>query len=184
MKKILAFAGSNSTTSINQRLVHATSELIDFAEVNVINLRNYNAPMFGVDLEAAEGAPQAMKELAALIDEHDAFIISTPEHNSMPPAFFLNVIDWLSRINRSIFSHKPVLLMSTSPGARAGVSALAILEATLPRFAGDVAGVYSLPSFNENFKDQMIHNETEMQKLKQQIQAFKLKIIQLEEVKS
>ena len=182
MKKILAFAGSNSSNSINFKLIKATSELIDFAEVNVIDLRDYSVHMFGVDIEAAEGAPDKMKELSELINAHDAFIISTPEHNSMPPAFFLNIIDWLSRINRSIFGSKPVLLMSTSPGARAGVSALAILEATLPRFAGDVAGVYSLPSFNDNFNDQIIHNEVEVEKLKQQIKAFQTKLMLVESI--
>lgn len=184
MKKILAFAGSNSSTSINQQLIVATSNLIDFAKVDVINLKDYSVHMFGVDIEAEEGAPEKMKELTTLISDYDAFIIATPEHNSMPPAFFLNIIDWLSRINRSIFGHKPVMAMSTSPGARAGVSALAILESTLPRFGGDVSAVYSLPSFNDNFKNNEIVNPEELEKLKLQIQSFKLKISQFEKIES
>lgn len=184
MKKILAFAGSNSSTSINQQLVIATSNLIDFAQVDVINLRDYSVHMFGVDIEAEEGAPEKMKELSLLIAGYDAFIVATPEHNSMPPAFFLNIIDWLSRINRSIFGHKPILALSTSPGARAGVSALAILEKTLPRFGGEVAAVYSLPSFDENFKNDKITNLGELEKLKQQIEAFKLKVTQFEKMES
>lgn len=172
MKKILAFAGSNSSTSINHQLVVSAANLIDFAQVDIINLRDYNVHMFGVDIEAEEGIPEKMKELSALISTYDAYIIATPEHNSMPPAFFLNIIDWLSRINRSIFGNKPVLIMSTSPGARAGVSALAILESILPRFGGEVAGVYSLPSFNENFKEFVIHHPEELEKLKQQIRKL------------
>ncbi len=182
MKRILAFAGSNSSRSINHQLVVAVANLIDFAQVDMINLRDYSVHMFGVDIEAEEGAPEKMKELSALISSYDAFIISTPEHNSMPPAFFLNIIDWLSRIERKIFGGKPVLAMSTSPGGRAGISALAILESTLPRFGGEVAGVYSLPSFNDNFKDFEIQHPEELSKLKQQINAFQLKINQLEEI--
>ena len=52
MKKILAFAGSNSSQSINQQLIVSTSNLIDFAHVDVINLRDYSVHMFGVDVEA------------------------------------------------------------------------------------------------------------------------------------
>lgn len=184
MKKILAFAGSNSSTSINQQLIVATSNLIDFAQVDVINLRDYSVHMFGVDIEAEEGAPEKMIELSVLIADYDAFILSTPEHNSMPPAFFLNIIDWLSRINRSIFGLKPIMVMSTSTGARAGVSALAILESTLPRFGGEVSAVYSLPSFNDNFKNNQIVNLEEVEKLKQQIQAFKIKVNQFDKMES
>lgn len=180
MKKILAFAGSNSSTSINQQLIIATSYLIDFAQVDVINLRDYSVHMFGVDIEAKEGIPQKMEELSALISSYDAFIIATPEHNSMPTAFFLNILDWLSRITRSIFGNKPVLVMSTSPGPKAGIAALAILERTLPRFGGEVVGVYSLPNFNDNFKDFVIHHPEELEKLKQQISSLQMRINQLE----
>jgi NAD(P)H-dependent FMN reductase len=178
MKKILAFAGSNSSTSINHQLVVAVSNMVDFAQVDVISLRDYGVHMFGVDIEAEEGFPAKMVELIELIRLYDGFIISTPEHNSMPPAFFLNIIDWLSRLDRSIFGGKPTLVMSTSPGPRAGISALTILENTLPRFGADVAGAYAFPSFNDNLKDLIIHNEEELNKLNFQIQLLKEKINQ------
>jgi len=173
MKKILAFAGSNSSQSINQQLIVSTSNLIDFAHVDVINLRDYSVHMFGVDVEAEEGLPSKMIELRDLISTYDGYIISTPEHNSMPPAFFLNIIDWLSRIDRSIFGNKPTLVMSTSPGPRAGISALKILENTLPRFGADVVGAYAFPSFNDNLKDSVIHNVEELEKIKTQLSIFK-----------
>ena len=176
MKKILAFAGSNSSQSINQQLIVSTSNLIDFAHVDVINLRDYSVHMFGVDVEAEEGLPSKMIELRDLISNYDGYIISTPEHNSMPPAFFLNIIDWLSRIDRSIFGNKPTLVMSTSPGPRAGISALKILENTLPRFGADVVGAYAFPSFNDNLKDSVIHNEEELAKIKTQLSILKTQV--------
>ncbi len=176
MKKILAFAGSNSSQSINQQLIVSTSNLIDFAHVDVINLRDYSVHMFGVDVEAEEGLPSKMIELRDLISTYDGYIISTPEHNSMPPAFFLNIIDWLSRIDRSIFGNKPTLVMSTSPGPRAGISALKILENTLPRFGADVVGTYAFPSFNDNLKDSVIHNEEELAKIKTQLSILKTQV--------
>ncbi len=176
MRKILGFAGSNSSTSINLQLVKATANLIDFAHVDVIDLRDYSVHMFGVDVEAEHGLPVKMLELIELIRQYDGFIIATPEHNSIPPAFFLNIIDWLSRIDRSIFGGKPTLLMSTSTGPRGGVSALTILENTLPRFGSEVAGVYAFPSFKENLKDLNFQNEEELQKLIAEIQKLKYKI--------
>jgi NAD(P)H-dependent FMN reductase len=176
MKKILAFAGSNSSKSINHQLIISTANLIDFAQIDVINLREYSVHMFGVDIEEEEGSPAKMIELLNLIQSYDGFIISTPEHNSMPPAFFLNIIDWLSRIDRLIFGNKPTLVMSTSPGPRAGISALTILENTLPRFGAEVTGAFSFPSFNDNLKDTVIHNEEELEKLKIQIQILKNKM--------
>ncbi len=179
MKKILAFAGSNSSKSINHQLIISTANLIDFAHVDVINLSDYSVHMFGVDIEEKEGSPSKMFELMNLIQTYDGFIISTPEHNSMPPAFFLNIIDWLSRIDRLIFGNKPTLVMSTSPGPRAGISALTILENTLPRFGAEITGVFAFPSFNENLKVNIIQNEKELEKLKKQIQILKNRMMVL-----
>ena len=66
--------------------------------------------------------------------------------------------------------------MSTSTGPRGGVSALTILENTLPRFGSEVAGVYAFPSFKENLKDLNFQNEEELQKLIAEIQKLKYKI--------
>ncbi len=178
MKKILAFAGSNSSTSINHQLVLATSELIDFAQVDVISLRDFSVHIFGVDIEAEHGSPEQMKELMNLIKSYDGFIISTPEHNGIPPAFFLNILDWLSRIERRIFGEKPTFLLSTSTGPRAGISALQILENVIPRFGADVSGVYAFPSFNHNFADAKIQNQEELDKLKNQLTFFESKILE------
>ena len=178
MKKILAFAGSNSSTSINHQLVVATSNLIEFAHVDVVSLRDYNVHIFGVDIEAEEGSPEQMKKLMDLIKSYDGYIISTPEHNGIPPAFFLNILDWLSRIERRIFGEKPTFLLSTSTGPKAGISALQILENVIPRFGADVSGIYAFPSFNHNFQDASIKNEEELNKLKNQLLFFESKILE------
>jgi NAD(P)H-dependent FMN reductase len=49
MKKILAFSGSNSSVSINQRLVKAAAKLV--AGIDVIDLRDYDAPIYSQDIE-------------------------------------------------------------------------------------------------------------------------------------
>ena len=100
MKTILLFSGSNSSTSINNELIHYTATLFRNAETKVIDLRDYEPPMFSADLEKEIGTHPKIKTLADLIASVDGVVVSTPEHNSMPPAFFKNILDWLSRIQK------------------------------------------------------------------------------------
>ena len=58
MKKILAFAGSNSKTSINKQLATYAASLVGNAEVNVVDLNDYPLPLYGIDLENVSGIPE------------------------------------------------------------------------------------------------------------------------------
>ena len=47
MGKIIAFSGSNSAQSINQKMVIAVGDLIEGHEVQVLDIRDYPAPLYG-----------------------------------------------------------------------------------------------------------------------------------------
>ncbi len=148
--KILAFSGSNSSTSINQQLIHAVAPLVDFAEVEIIDLRDYPAPLFGVDLEKSSGYPESMQTLNAKFNDADAFIVSSPEHNGSMPAFFKNALDWISRISTNkIFKEKPCVFLAASPGARGGASVLDHLLTIMPYRGAQVIGGHGVGSFSE-----------------------------------
>jgi len=49
--KILAFAGSNSSTSINKQLVTYTSAQLQEHTVHIIDLNDYEMPLFSIDRE-------------------------------------------------------------------------------------------------------------------------------------
>lgn len=49
--KILAFAGSSSSTSINRELVKFVLKDFQEDEINLIDLNDFNMPVFSVDLE-------------------------------------------------------------------------------------------------------------------------------------
>ena len=51
MKKILAFSGSNSSSSINQKLVKYVASAITEHDVKVLNLISYAMPMYSEDEE-------------------------------------------------------------------------------------------------------------------------------------
>ncbi|MFT6244554.1 MAG: NAD(P)H-dependent FMN reductase [Salibacteraceae bacterium] len=153
MGKILAFSGSNSKNSINQKLILVTSEIVEGHEVEVINLRDYDAPLYGIDLEIESGIPASMKRLSEKMSAVDGYIISTPEHNGSMSALLKNTIDWLSRIEQKAFQNKPTVFMSTSPGPRGGISALSHIVDVMPYRGAEVVGHYALGSFDEHYKD-------------------------------
>lgn len=151
MKKILAFSGSNSSTSINQQLVKIASTYAVNAEVEVIDLRDYEALIFGLDLEK-EGVPSAMVELKEKMHSVDGFIVSSPEHNGSMPAFLKNSLDWVSRQGGKIFNDKPVVFLSTSPGPRGGASVLKHLVEIMPYRGAKVVGSHGVGSFESKLE--------------------------------
>lgn len=150
MAAILSLAGSNSSTSINYKLVKHTSSLIEGHEIRLLNMARYPFPMYSED-EEKQGYSNSLVELKNDIQRADAIILSVNEHNSNPSAYFKNVIDWLSRLERKFLLDKKVLLMSTSGGKRGGIGSIGVIESLLPRFGAEIISTFSLPSFHENF---------------------------------
>ena len=159
MKKILAFAGSNSSTSINFQLLTYVANRIQGHEVKIRNFKQYELPLYSVDREKEKGIPINAKLMNKSIQQHDAVIIAVNEHNGNVSAYFKNIIDWLSRLDRNFLEGKKILLISTSPGKRGAAAALEYTKGILPRFGGEIIESFSLPSFNDNFKDGEVLNE-------------------------
>lgn len=154
MKKILVFSGSNSTKSINDKLVQFAASQIVGHNIEVIKLTNYALPLFSEDIEQERGYPIDLKMLHNKIKEADALIISVNEHNGMISAFFKNILDWLSRLERKFLDEKKILLMSTSTGKRGGSGALEYMKYILPRFGANLIESFSIPSFAHNFSEE------------------------------
>ena len=172
------FSGSNSSQSVNQKLVTYTATLLKSGTPNVISLRDFEAPLFSVDLENSEGHPQSMIALNELFNSHDGFVISLPEYNSSVTPVFKNTVDWISRIETPIFKKKPVLLMSTSPGKRGGITNLNHIAGLMQWWGGEVAATFSLPSFFEHFDVEkgMLKNDDKMKELQEAVSTFESKL--------
>ena len=149
--KIIAFAGSNSQQSINKHLASYASTLFENAQVEVLDLNNFEMPVFSVDLEKEIGQHEKAQLFLNKIENADILVISLAENNGNYSVAFKNVFDWSSRITKEVFQQKPMLLMATSPGPRGGASVLEIAKNNLPRYGGDIKATFSLPSFNTNF---------------------------------
>jgi chromate reductase len=149
--KIIAFGGSPSKNSINKKLATYAAGLFENAEVEVLDLNDFQMPLFSVDIEVTIGQHPLAQVFLDKIATADILVVSLAENNGNYSAAFKNVVDWSSRINGKIFQNKPTLLMATSPGARGGASVLEIAKNNFPRFTADIKATFSLPSFNDNF---------------------------------
>ena len=151
MRKIIAFAGSSSKTSINKQLVTYAANQFENASVEVLDLYDYDMPVFSVDKEKENGIHKLATDFYAKIGSADLIVISFAEHNGVYATAFKNIFDWTSRVNMNVFQEKPMFLLATSPGPRGGSTVLEIAKNRFPFQGGIVKGSYSLPSFGENF---------------------------------
>uniref|UniRef100_A0AB33KYK5 NAD(P)H-dependent oxidoreductase n=1 Tax=Tenacibaculum sp. Pbs-1 TaxID=3238748 RepID=A0AB33KYK5_9FLAO len=172
MKKIIAFAGSNSKKSINKQLVTYASSLLGGIEVSVLDLNDYPLPIYGIDKEIEEGVPENAAIFLEKIKEADGIAVSLAEHNGNFTVAFKNIIDWMSRIEQKIWHNKPMLLLSTSPGGRGGASSMAIAKNGFPHMGANVIADFSLPKFHDNFNDGRIVNEEFNEKIKEAVTTF------------
>ncbi len=151
MKKIIAFGASSSKTSINKQLATYAAKQFKDATVEVLDLNDYEMPIFSTDKEYENGIPQLAHDFYAKLGTADLIVISFAEHNGAYATAFKNIFDWTSRINAKTFQEKQTLLLSTSPGPRGGSSVLEIAKNRFPFQGAVVKGSFSLPSFYENF---------------------------------
>ena len=149
--KVIAFAASNSQKSINKKLAAYAASLLKGAEIEVLDLNNYELPLFSVDKEQELGQPQLAQKFVAKIGACDALIISFAEHNGSYTAAYKNLFDWGSRINKKIFQNKPVVLLATLPGPGGAAKVLATAVNSAPHFNADLKASLSIPSFHQNF---------------------------------
>lgn len=157
--KIIAFGASSSSKSINKQLAtyaanlaaNLAAEVQANINIEVLDLNDFELPLFSQDKEAELGQPEAAKAFFNKLGESDAIIISFAEHNGSYSAAYKNLFDWASRINQKVFQNKPMLLLATSPGLGGAGSVLAAATSSAPYFDGNVKASLSVPSFFDNF---------------------------------
>ena len=165
MKKIITLAGSSSKKSINKQLAEYTASLMQDVEILNLDLNDYQLPLYSIDVENDNGFPPDLLILDQIIENTDGIVLSLAEHNGAYSVVFKNAFDWLSRINGKVWKNKPMLLLSTSPGARGGQSVMDIALNRFPFNGGNIIGSTTFPSFNDNFKNGKVENLTLNKKL-------------------
>lgn len=151
MKKILAFGASISRNSINSQLAQFAASQFDNAQIELLDLNDYEMPIYSEDREKILGIPEPARRFYEKLGNADLVVISFAEHNGVYSTAFKNVFDWASRIDFKTFQDKPMFLLSTSTGPRGGRTVLDIATNRFPYQGAQIKATFALPNFAENF---------------------------------
>ena len=159
--KLLAFAASNASQSINRQLVdYAVGLLADgqiegvpagALEISSLDLNDFEMPIYSIDRQNADGIPQPAHDFYNLLGAADALLISFAEHNGSYTVAYKNVFDWASRIDMRVYHDKPIVMLSTSPGGGGGGFVLRTAGHLAGYFGNEVLASLAVPRFGENF---------------------------------
>ncbi|MCZ6723846.1 MAG: NAD(P)H-dependent oxidoreductase [Gammaproteobacteria bacterium] len=139
MAKILAFAGSARKDSLNKKLLKIVAAGAEAAgaHLTLVDLADFEMPLFNQDLETEAGMPDRAGEFKRLMIEHDGFLIASPEYNSAFSPLLKNTLDWASRAESEdepplvAFRGKTAAILATSPGGLGGIRGLVHLRMML-----------------------------------------------------
>ena len=160
LKKILTIGASSSSKSINRTFANFAAESLGIeCEIKELVLTDFEMPIYSEDKQNNSGIPKKAIDFKKEIYQADALVISLAEHNGSYTAAFKNIYDWISVIENDVWCSKPILLLSTSTGARGGQT---VLKSAYDRFSRNYKyniPHFSLPSFKENYShDEEITN--------------------------
>ncbi len=153
-KKIIAFGASNSSTSINRELADYASKQLKQLDVELLDLNDFEMPIYSVDREAKMGIPDLAHQFKTHIENCNGILISFAEHNGAYSVAFKNIYDWVSRIESNVWGNRAMFLMATSPGGYGAKSVLNMSNARYERANNKEICTFSLPSFYENFSEE------------------------------
>ena len=174
MTKILAFAGSTRKGSFNQAIMKVAAEGAREAgaEVTVIDLADFQMPLFNEDEEAEFGMPEKAQAFKELLMSHDGFLIASPEYNSSYPALLKNAIDWASRMGEGekplqAYRGKVAGIMAASAGGLGFMRVLVVLRMLLENLGTMVLpNQKAIAKVNTLMEDGAITDEKTIKQLK------------------
>lgn len=126
-------------------------ELSPEAEVEVVDLNEFEMAIYSGERESEHGVPTLAKDLFDKIGAADAILISFAEHNGSHTAAWKNTYDWMSRIDSKVFQGKPVAMLAATPGPRSGAGVLGGATMTAPFFGAELVGHLGVGRFPESF---------------------------------
>jgi len=129
--KIGFLCGSLRTGSINKQLENALiirAKALG-AEIGIIDLDQYDLPMFHGDI----AAPEAVRTLINNIKDCDGIIITSPEYNGGLPPVLKNAIDWSSTVETGHITKPVYAIASATPGPMSGIMGMRQIAYILTR---------------------------------------------------
>ena len=157
--RVLTFGASNHSASINATFARYAAQLFknehnQNADIHTLDLNDFEMPIYSIDRESLNGIPKLANEFFNEIGTSDRLIISYPEYNGSYTSAWKNIHDWMSRIDMKIYQGKPAVILSATPGPRAGAGVLGTAEASAPFFGMDLRGVVGVGRWAESFDNE------------------------------
>jgi len=127
-KKLIVIIGSASKNSANQKLVEYLIPIMkeDFSCTIYQDLKIL--PHFDPEL-STDNPPNAVVDFRNAIDNADGILICTPEYVFSIPSGLKNAIEWC--VSTTVFSDKPVGLITASADGRKGHEELQLIMNTV-----------------------------------------------------
>ena len=144
--RILAFSCSARRESLNRKLLAVAVSAVREAggEITLIDLNDYELPLYHGDLEETTGLPANAVKLIGLIQTHAALLIASPEYNSMITPLLKNTLDWCTRGEDDPFPGKVAAVVSASPGPFGGVRSQKLAQQLLLQLGCHVVPVQAI----------------------------------------
>ena len=132
--RIVVMAGSRRREALSRRVAQACAQAVRDAgaEVELIELDDYPAPLYDGDLEAASGLPEGIVRLQRVLHASDGLLVVNPEYNGSLTPLLKNTLDWCSRPNPAdpersggkVYAGRAAAVVGSSPGALGGMRVL------------------------------------------------------------
>lgn len=142
--KILVFAGSIRTGSMNARLaaLAAKESALAGADTTRISLLDFPMPIYDGDLENRSGPPEAAITLKRMMQSHHGVFIASPEYNASVTPLLKNTLDWVSRVREgkeaplAVYRDRAFALGGASNGGYGAMRSLMALRQVLEQGCG------------------------------------------------
>lgn len=138
MKKIAIISSSVRDGRLSHRVALFLRNYVarmDDVKADLVDLREYDFPVFHERLMNMPDAPDAVRDFARRITEADGVVVVSPVYNASFPAALKNVVDLLV----TEWVRKPVLVVTVTFGTNAPIQTAQQLQALFLKLGARVA---------------------------------------------
>jgi NAD(P)H-dependent FMN reductase len=174
--RILAFAASLSSTSLNERLIQLAARLAEHegAEVDLARFHEFDMPLYDADADKRDGLPEGARELRRRVEAAAGLMIAAPEYNFSISGPLKNAFDWVSRARPMPWRGRTVYLLSTAPSPMGGIRGLWQTRIPLEGCGAIVfPDMFALPHGNTAFNDRgLLRDRALLERLLREVRGF------------
>lgn len=128
--QILVTSGSTRRASVHSAIARAVDDELGRRGRShlLVDLAEFEMPLYHGDHEAERGVPDAARRLADLLQSSGGLLVATPEYNGAVTPLLKNTVDWVTRVDIGVLRDTFIGLIAASPGRGGGARGLAMVR--------------------------------------------------------